>query len=75
MLKKKKLNCIKKFFNFDLSKKIKKKNGLAKIITASNVFAHNHNVNDFTKGIKNLLDKQNGVFIVEFPYVKDMLDK
>jgi len=73
--KKKKLNCIKKFFNFDLSKKIKKKNGLAKIITASNVFAHNHNVNDFTKGIKNLLDKQNGVFIVEFPYVKDMLDK
>ena len=34
--RKKKLNCIKKFFNLKLSSKIKKKNGLAKIITATN---------------------------------------
>ena len=73
--RKKKLNCIKKFFNYDLSNKIKKKNGFAKIITATNVFAHNHEINDFTKGIKNLLDKKSGVFVMEFPYVKDMLDK
>ena len=71
--RKKKLNCIKKFFNLELSNEIKKKNGFAKIITATNVFAHNHNINDFTKGIKNLLDKQSGVFVIEFPYIRDML--
>ena len=73
MQKKKKLNVIKKFFNFKLSQSIKKKNGNAKIITATNVFAHNHDINDFTKGIKNLLKKDTGVFVVEFPYIKDML--
>ena len=71
--KKKKFNVIKRFFNFKLSQKIKKKSGEAKIITATNVFAHNHDINDFTKGIKNLLDKQSGVFVIEFPYIKDML--
>ena len=73
--KNKNLNVIKKFFNFKLSQKIKKKSGAAKIITATNVFAHNHDINDFTKGIKNLLDKERGVFVVEFPYIKDMLKK
>ena len=58
-----------------MSNKIKKKNGFAKIITATNVFAHNHDINDFTRGIKNLLEKKNGVFVMEFPYIKDMLDK
>jgi hypothetical protein len=72
--KKKNLNVIKEFFNFKLSQKIKKKSGLAKIITATNVFAHNHDINDFTKGVKNLLDKKQGVFVVEFPYIKDMLN-
>jgi SAM-dependent methyltransferase len=71
--KKKKFNVIKRFFNFKLSQKIKKKSGEAKIITATNVFAHNHDINDFTKGIKNLLDKQSGVFVIEFPYIRDML--
>ena len=72
--KKKNLNVIKNFFNFKLSDKIKKKNGFAKIITATNVFAHNHDINDFTKGVKNLLDIDRGVFVIEFPYIKDMLD-
>ena len=71
--KKKNLNVVKRFFNFQRSQKIKKKSGEAKIITATNVFAHNHDINDFTKGIKNLLDKHSGVFVIEFPYIKDML--
>lgn len=40
--------------------------GSAKIITATNVFAHVDNLTDFMKGINNLLDK-NGVFIFESP--------
>ena len=58
--KKKKLNVKKKFFNFKISQNIKKKNCKSKIITATNVFAHNHDINDFTKGIKNLLKKDTG---------------
>lgn len=71
--KKRGFKIIKDFFNFSLSKKIKKKIGLAKIITATNVFAHVDNLKDFTKGVKCLLDPNEGVFVIEFPYIFEML--
>jgi hypothetical protein len=71
--KKKGFKIIKSFFSYSLAKKIKKKNGAAKIITATNVFAHVDNLHDFTKGIEHLIDKKNGIFIIEFPYLFEML--
>ena len=60
------------FFNYSNSKKLKRKYKKAKIITATNVFAHNDKIQDFVKGIKEILDP-NGAFIIEFPYIDFML--
>ena len=60
------------FFNYLNSKKLKNKYKKAKIITATNVFAHNDKIQDFVKGIKEILDLD-GVFIIEFPYIDFML--
>tara|TARA_B110000967_G_C18901773_1_gene576137 strand:- start:11085 stop:12329 length:1245 start_codon:yes stop_codon:yes gene_type:complete len=60
------------FFNYLNSIKLKKKYKKAKIITATNVFAHNDKIQDFVKGVKEILD-QNGAFIIEFPYIDFML--
>jgi 2-polyprenyl-3-methyl-5-hydroxy-6-metoxy-1,4-benzoquinol methylase len=70
----KKIKTITGFFNSKFSKKIKKKIGKFDVITANNVFAHVDNLNDFTKGVKNLL-KENGVFIFEVSYLLDVLKK
>lgn len=62
----------KKFFSHSFSKTLKKKYGTAEIITATNVFAHNDKIQDFVKGVKNILSI-NGAFIIEFPYLDFML--
>lgn len=68
------VNTICALFTKELAKKIKKEFGAAKIITATNVFAHVHNLHDFLEGIKELLS-DDGLFIVEFPYLYDLLEK
>tara|TARA_X000000950_G_scaffold205530_1_gene247248 strand:- start:24212 stop:25456 length:1245 start_codon:yes stop_codon:yes gene_type:complete len=60
------------FFNYLNAKKLIKKYNKAKIITATNVFAHNDKIQDFVKGIKEILDND-GAFIIEFPYIDFML--
>lgn len=66
------INTEKIFFNYSNSIKLKKKYKKAKIITSTNVFAHNDKIRDFVKGVKEILDT-NGVFIIEFPYIDFML--
>lgn len=56
------------YFNNSSSTKIKKKYGKAKIITATNVFAHIDNVKNLISNIKNCLSN-NGVFISESHYL------
>ena len=56
-----------KFFNLQESKFLKKKYGKFDLITANNVCAHVDKLNDFTKGVKNIL-KTDGVFIFEVGY-------
>ena len=68
------LQVEKKFFSGKFSKNLNLKYGKASIITATNVFAHIDNIQDFVLGISNFLDKE-GVFIIEFPYLKNMLDE
>lgn len=61
-------------FTKDLAGKIKKAYRPAKIITATNVVAHVHDLHDFLAGIKTLL-ADDGLFIAEFPYLIDLIEK
>ena len=70
--KKKGVDTISKFFTEDLAKRIFRKYGSAKVITASNVFAHIDNLDDIIKAVKVLLDKK-GVFIIEVHWVGNLL--
>lgn len=47
---------------------------LPKLITATNVFAHVDNVAEFLDAIKAVL-RPDGVAIIEFPYLKDFIEK
>jgi 2-polyprenyl-3-methyl-5-hydroxy-6-metoxy-1,4-benzoquinol methylase len=70
----KKIPTLKKFFEEDLAEEIIKQYGRAKIITATNVFAHIKKINSITKGIEKLL-ADDGVFISESHYLLDLIEK
>ena len=55
------------YFNNKTSKKIARKYGKAKIVTATNVFAHIDNINELMKNISKILNKD-GIFITESHY-------
>ena len=61
-----------KYFNLKTANLVLKKYGKAKIITATNVFAHIDNLEDIMKGIQKCLDKD-GVFITESHYLIPLL--
>lgn len=61
-------------FTAEVAHRIKKKHGSAKIITATNVVAHIHDLHDFLEGAKILLS-DDGLFIAEFPYLLDLIQK
>ena len=56
------------YFNSKTANLIKKKYGLAKVVTATNVFAHIENPNKITKLIKSILTRD-GIFISESHYL------
>ncbi|MBI2010396.1 MAG: class I SAM-dependent methyltransferase [Candidatus Chisholmbacteria bacterium] len=64
-----------RFFNPEVARFIRRreKRG-ATIITAANVFAHVDDLDELIEGVKILL-KDEGVFIIEAPYVVDLLTK
>lgn len=62
------------FFSRALAKKMRKTYGQFDIITATNVFAHTHDIHDFTDGVKELLMPE-GVFIIEFAHLLEMFNK
>lgn len=65
-----KINTLNKFFNFEVSKEINEK---FDFINASGVFFHLEELHSFTEGIKHLL-KDDGVFIVQFLYMKSIIE-
>ncbi len=69
---KKGIPTIQDYFSKNLSLKIKKKYGKAKIITATNVFAHMGNIVTLLKSIKSLMNKD-GIFISESHYLYDLI--
>ena len=60
------IKVIKKFFSSKLAISLSKKK--ADLICANNVYAHVPDINDFTKGLKNLLKKE-GTVTLEFPHL------
>jgi len=62
------------FFNHKKSFFVKKKYKPFKLITANNVCAHIPNVDDFFKGIKEILSKD-GIFVFEVSYLLDVINK
>ncbi|MDO8667879.1 MAG: class I SAM-dependent methyltransferase [bacterium] len=65
---------IQAFFNKKITRSILKKYGKAKLVTATNVFAHINNAPELAKNISSLLDKD-GVFISESQYFLDTFEK
>ncbi|MCK5778921.1 MAG: class I SAM-dependent methyltransferase [Rhodospirillales bacterium] len=64
---------IDRFFNEPCGRDIAKTHGKAKIVTATNVFAHVDDIIGFAAGVRELLD-DDGVFVIEFPYLVDMIE-
>ena len=61
------------YFSMEAAQTIKQKHGLAKVITAANVFAHIKDVHEVIKGITSLLD-EDGVFISESHYLVSLVE-
>lgn len=61
------------FFGLDLAKRLRHRGELADVIHANNVLAHVADLNGFVEGIGILL-KENGVAVIEAPYLKDLID-
>ena len=60
------------FFNHDVAKEILDEHGKAKVITASNVFAHIDDLNAVLECLDILLD-DDGIFVIEAPYLVNLL--
>ena len=61
------------FFGKAAVKKAKKESGMAKVITATNVFAHIENIHEIVNCILSLL-KEDGVFISESHYLMSLIE-
>jgi hypothetical protein len=68
------IESIKDCFNEEVAQSIIEVSGKAKIITATNVFAHMTDLGKVMRGIKKLLDLH-GVLVVESHYLVDILQK
>jgi SAM-dependent methyltransferase len=62
------------FFNERTANETAASFGNASIITATNVFGHVDDLENFVKGVRNLLSDE-GVFIIEVPHVVEMIKK
>jgi SAM-dependent methyltransferase len=65
---------IEEFFGEELANILVKEGKQADLIIGNNVYAHVPDINDFTKGIKKLLEK-GGTVSLEFPHVLSLIKK
>lgn len=72
---KKGIQTIQRFFDKSTVNIIKKKFKKAEVITGTNIFAHINKLDSLMKGVKNLLDPINGVFVTESHYAVNILDE
>lgn len=62
------------FLNTKIAKRIVRKYGYADVVCANNAFAHIHNLDEIVESVK-ILIKDNGAFVIEFPYLIDFIKK
>ncbi len=62
------------FFGEGLAQQLKERGTQADVIHAHNVLAHVADLNGFVRGVQLLL-KDNGIAVIEVPYVKDLIDR
>ena len=62
------------FFDAELARKLTAEGKRADVVHANNVLAHVSDLNGFVNGVELLL-KDEGVAVIEVPYVKDMIDR
>jgi SAM-dependent methyltransferase len=68
------ISSITEFFSAELAAQLVEKGYRADVVLANNVIAHIPDINGVMAGIKMLL-KPGGVFVMETPYVKDLIDR
>ena len=68
------IDTIQSFFTEELARQMVRDYGPAKVMTATNVFAHMAGLGEVMRGICQLLDSD-GVFITESHYLLDVIDK
>lgn len=68
------ISVIRDFFTHDLAQRLRTEGRRADVILANNVLAHVPDLNGFVQGIHTVL-KDDGVAVIEVPYVRDMIDK
>ncbi len=62
------IEVIKEFFGLELARELAKNGRKADLVIGNNVYAHVPDINDFTAGIKELLNVE-GVVTLEFPHL------
>ncbi|MCP6718267.1 MAG: class I SAM-dependent methyltransferase [Patescibacteria group bacterium] len=70
--KEKEVDTINDFFSKELAKEIFQKYGSAKVVIASNVFAHIDDLEEVLQGVKILIGEK-GVFVIEVHWVANLL--
>jgi SAM-dependent methyltransferase len=68
------LEVFRGFFSVNLAEAIAHRCGKAKVVTATNVFAHVDDSAAFVEGLLSLLT-EDGVFVIEAPYLIDMFEQ
>ena len=68
------ITTINDFWSTEVAQQILDEHGQAKLITATNVFAHVDDVRGFLAAAKLCLNEK-GVLVLEFPYVVDFIEK
>jgi SAM-dependent methyltransferase len=67
------IQTISQFFSPALAEEIARTRGPARVVLATNVFAHVHDLDRFLQGVSALLSPE-GVLVIEVPYLVDMLN-
>ena len=68
------IETINDFFNESAVEEIVRRKGHADVATATNVFAHVNDIDNFAKNVKSLL-KPSGIFVIEVQYFADTIEK
>ncbi|HEX6728971.1 MAG TPA: class I SAM-dependent methyltransferase, partial [Pyrinomonadaceae bacterium] len=68
------IRTVTEFFGEKLARELASNGDSADVLHANNVLAHVADLNDFVSGVRHLL-KDEGVAIIEVPYVKDLIDR